>query len=142
MKYRIYNIDCSDRLPNSVIIDCDGDITMEGANLIFEKYGCRVKTFEFEPYAYYISFEQEAVLSDHFPLANNRLDYGYVVISDVPWDAEGPDWKPIMIGPMKEQEYDQGVLQQIANLLRASGNKVAVCGEGDLYDARGYAIPT
>jgi hypothetical protein len=156
MKYRLYNIvwdltyDSGEDnpevytpeglgLPTSVVIECDGDISLEGADLLSDKFGWCVHSFEFEAVAYYISFEQEAILSDCFPsLSNNRLDYGYVVISDCAWDAEGPDWKPILIGPIKETELSKDVMSQIATLLRANGALVAVCGEGDLRDARGY----
>jgi hypothetical protein len=90
---------------------------------------------------YYISFEQETVLGDHFPLDHKRLDYGYVVISDVAWDSQGPDWKPTIIGPIKESEFNQDILVQIATLLRTMGALVAVCGEGELRDTKGYDIP-
>jgi hypothetical protein len=41
----------------------------------------------------YVSFEQETQLNDHFPdrVPQDRLDYGWVVISQVPWGAEGPE---------------------------------------------------
>jgi hypothetical protein len=93
---------------------------------------------------YYISFEQESILSDHFPLTvtHDRLDHGYVVISDVAWGDEGLDWKPTLIGPIKETEFNQDILNQIATLLRVKGCRVAVCGVGDLRDERGYEIPT
>jgi len=83
---------------------------------------------------FYVSFEQEAVLSDWtiegcMPPAVNagRLDYGHIVVSEVPWGHEGPGWKPTVIGPLPMEGYEEG-FDIMVRFIESLGHKGVTTG--------------
>jgi hypothetical protein len=81
---------------------------------------------------FYVSVEQETVLHDRgFPDApvQDRMDQYYVVVSDVPWSAEGPDWAPSIFGPVSRDDDTTQLRNAVTDRLRQAGAKVVVCGE-------------
>ncbi len=98
----------------------------------------------------YLSFEQEATLSDcleplkEYPdspykeaanvpaIKEGRLDYGYVTVADAAlYDGPGAKAPPgnilALLGPV-EEKYAAAAQEQMIGLLRKLGHEILVCG--------------